>query len=291
MIPRNIPAKAALLADIHGNSPALQAVLKDIRHHACSRVFVLGDIINGVDPHGCIELLRKWSDTLDIDLACLKGNAEFYLLTPDLDALPRKNEPWNANLVQLIRWFQAHLSETDLEWIRSFSDFIRWNDAGLAHDSPVDRLSPQSWHIPGIELKYQEWFYHSPGIQPDMAEHQWQKLLGCMEEWNLQQVFCGHTHIPFCREFGRKRICNVGSVGAPLDGDPRAAWVMVEEWPAKEQTIEQTITIRRVDYDIARIHQLIDQTPDYTDFRTPGTQEAYKKWLSSGVHWRAHLSL
>jgi len=286
MIHGNIPAKVAVLADIHGNSPALQAVLEDIQHNECSQVFVLGDIINGVDPHGCIELLRKWSDAQDIELACLKGNAEFYLLTPELEALPRKNEPFNAYLVQLIQWFRDHLSETDLEWIRSFPDFIRWNDAGLAHDSPVDRLSPQSWHIPNIELKYQEWFYHSPGIQSDMAEHKWQKLLDFMDEWNLEQVFCGHTHIPFYREFDRKLICNVGSVGAPLDGDPRASWVMVEELSTKEQTI----TIRRVDYDITRIHQLIDQTPDYPAFITLGIQEAYKKWLSSGVHWKVYLS-
>lgn len=64
MIHKNIPTKVALLADIHGNSPALQAVLKDIQHNECSQVFVLGDIINGVDPHGCIELLQKWKALL-----------------------------------------------------------------------------------------------------------------------------------------------------------------------------------------------------------------------------------
>ena len=158
--------KTALLADVHGNSPALQAVLEEIRREGCSQVFVLGDIINGIDPAGCLALLRDWKDRGDIELTCLKGNAEFYLLTPDLDDLPKNNEPWNAGLVELIRWYQAHLTKTDMEWIRSFADFVRWNEAGLVHDSPVDRLSPESWHNPGIDSKYQEWFYHSPGIRP-----------------------------------------------------------------------------------------------------------------------------
>lgn len=281
-----MPTKAALLSDIHGNSPALQAVLEDIQREACPKVFVLGDIINGVDPHGCVELLRKWSTAANIEMTCIKGNAELYLMTPDLDALPRRDEPQNADMIRLIEWIQAHLSAIDLEWIRSFPDILLWNEACLAHDSPIDRLFPQSWHMPGIELKYQEWFYHALGIRPDMAEQEWQKLLSCMEAQNLSKVFCGHTHIPFCQKFGSKLVCNVGSVGAPLDGDPRASWVMVEEAPEGEPVI----TIRRVDYDIARMCELVDYTPDYHNFKMPGFREAYKKWLSTGIHWRVHLS-
>ena len=65
-------------------------------------------------------------------------------------------------------------------------------------------------------------------------------------------------------------MSNAGSVGAPQDGDPRPAWVMVKELPDKEPAI----TIRRVDYDISRISQLIDQTPDYPDFKLSGFQKA-----------------
>jgi hypothetical protein len=189
-------------------------------------------------------------------------------------------------LIELIRWYQARLSETDLEWIRSFADFIRWKEAGLAHDSPVDRLFPQSWHTPGIEPQYQEWFYHSPGIRPDMAESERQKLLAFMDERGLRQVFCAHTHVPFCRKFGQKLVCNVGSVGLPLDGDPRGAWVLVEEQPGKDLAV----TIRRVDYDIARMHRLIDETPDYPDFKQPGFHEGYKKMLSTGAYWENLLA-
>ena len=78
------------------------------------------------------------------------------------------------------------------------------------------------------------------------------------------------------------RIC----VGAPLDGDPRASWVMVEEGGDGAQKIK----LQRVAYDISLIHGLIDQKPDYPDFKLPGHHEAYKKWLSTGIHWREQVN-
>jgi hypothetical protein len=119
-----------------------------------------------------------------------------------------------------------------------------------------------------------------------MAEPEWQKLLAFMEDWRLQQIFCAHTHLPFCRKSGRKLVCNVGSVGLPLDSDPRAAWVLMEERPGKELAVN----IRRVDYDIARMHRLIDETPDYPDFKQPGFHEGYKRMLSTGVYWQDLLA-
>jgi hypothetical protein len=106
-----------------------------------------------------------------------------------------------------------------------------------------------------------------------------------MDSHDFSQVFCGHTHIPFCREFKGKVVCNLGSAGATLDGDPRASWVKVEQRPGDGLEIN----IQRVDYDIALIHQLIDQTPDYYGFQVPGYREAYKKWFSTGTHWKVHF--
>lgn len=91
---------------------------------------------------------------------------------------------------------------------------------------------------------------------------------------------------PIYREIGDKIICNIGSVGAPLDGDPRPSWVLLEISPSRKQTI----SIRRVKYEISLIHQLIDDTPDYPAFQTiPGFCGAYKTWFSTGIHWRAQM--
>ena len=82
----------ALFSDIHGNSPALRAVLADIQRAGCTRVFMLGDLINGIDPHGCVTALREWATTTGVELECLKGNGEEYLLTPDREALRKALE-------------------------------------------------------------------------------------------------------------------------------------------------------------------------------------------------------
>ena len=139
---------------------------------------------------------------------------------------------------------------------------------------------PEGWHNPDIEPKYQEWFHHSRGISPDQTEAEWQDLLRLMDERGFQQVFCGHTHTAFTRQFDQKIICNAGSVGLPLDGDPRPAWVLAEDLPGGELNV----TIRRVEYDLSRIHQLVDDTPDYPSFMAPDQKKAYKKWLETGVH-------
>jgi hypothetical protein len=77
----------------------------------------------------------------------------------------------------------------------------------------------------------------------------------------------------------------VGSVGLPLDGDPRAAWVLVDHNPGKPPVI----TIQRTEYEIGKTLEIIDKNEDNPDFNKPGMQDAYKKMLQTGIHWRAHL--
>jgi len=268
-----MPSKIAFLSDIHGNSPALQAVLNDMQEQGCTKVFMLGDIVNGVDPHGCIQILREWCAAQEAELTCVKGNGEAYLLTPDRDKMPDQDKPWNMDMLNLVQWWEDHLTDDDIEWIRSFHEYIFWNDACLVHDRPSDRLSPESWYKPAIESKYQEWFFHSPGIYPDTSEEEWQKLWAWMDAQNVSLVFCGHTHVPFSREYNGKRFYNLGSAGAPSDGDPRPSWVLATE----SSTATMEITIRHVEYDIQLIHELIEQTPDYYDFKDQDFKEAYKK--------------
>jgi predicted phosphodiesterase len=278
--------KVALLSDVHGNSPALKAVLDDIQCEKCAEVFVLGDIINGLDPQGCVHLLQTWSVINNTKISYIKGNAEAYLTTPEIDSLPLKNKFRNEDMVSLIRWWQDHLSASDFKWISLFPDTLRWNNAYLVHDSPLDRWAVQTLSDPEIKSQYREWFYHGLGIAPNMGEQEQQKLLGYMVDENLSEIFCGHTHVPFYRELDNKIICNIGSAGAPLDGDPRPSWVLLERTPSGKQSI----SIRRVEYDISLIHQLIDNTPDYPNFQiVTGFRNAYKTWFSTGRHWRSHL--
>jgi predicted phosphodiesterase len=277
-------SRAALLSDVHGNSVGLRAVLEDIDRQHCTQLFMLGDLINGVDPHGCVQLLREWCASRGLPLQCLWGNGEAYLLTPDRQALASHTEEWNADMLALVDWWEDHLTADDLEWIRTFQDFILWNDACLVHDHPRDRLTPESWHNPAIPPHHQEWFFHSPGLSQEMPEADWQALWALMDARHFKQVFCGHSHVPFYREFEGRQVCNIGSAGAALDGDPRASWVLFDDSAAGLPVI----TIRRVAYDVAAFHQLIDHI-DYHGFQVPGYKEAYKQWFATGIHWKAHM--
>jgi predicted phosphodiesterase len=277
--------RTALLSDTHGNTPGLAAVLADIQRVGCPQVFMLGDIINGVDPRGCVQLLRRWAAENSVTLACLKGNGEEYLLTPDRDQMPQTDADWNQDMLLLTQWWEDHLTADDLAFIRTFQDYILWDDACLAHDNPLDRMLPERWHTPGLDHKYQEWFFHSPGVAEDMPAERWQALWDFMDERGFQRVFVGHSHVPFIREEGGRLVCNIGSAGAPLDGDPRPSWALVEAEPDGGRTV----TLRRVDYDLDLTQRLIDATPDYHGFASADYKAAYKKWFATGLHWRMHL--
>ncbi len=279
----NMSSKVAFLSDIHGNSPALRSVLEDIQREQCTKVFMLGDIVNGIDPHGCVQLLRSWCDTNKVELASIKGNAEAYLATPNRDVLIQQSDIWDVDLLNVVQWWQTHLSESDLEWVYSLPDTIRWNDAFLVHDSPMDRLAVNAQA--DIPPQYRELNYHGRGIAPNMAESEWQKLVEYMSIESVSQIFCGHTHRSFHKEINGLLVCNIGSAGMPLDGDPRPSWAVME----KDNFGNQSVSIRRVPYDISSTLHLIDLTPDYYDFQMTGYQEAYKKMFLHGNHWRAYM--
>lgn len=278
--------KTAILSDIHGNSPALEAVLEDIDRMDCEQILVLGDMINGVDPGGSLALIRGLGERA----ICISGNAELYTLTPDLDELPDRHDPQHTSLIRLIGWFRSHLSDEDLAWLARLPDHVIWQGACLVHDSPLDRFFPDTWRIPGLAEKYQEWYYHSPGISDRMAEEGWQRLWGWMETQQVWAVFCGHTHAPFIRHHAGQWVGNAGGVGYPLDGDPRPSWLLLEGLADHATRDDFTITIRRVSYDIERVLGMIDDHPDYLAWEDPRQRSAYKKMLQTGIHWRFHLS-
>ena len=268
--------KTALLSDVHGNSPALRAVLADIRTQGCEQIFYLGDVVNGLDPQGCVDLLRANGAQI-----CIRGNAEQYLCTTDLDALPGQDDPDNRAVIAFIRWVQARLDASSLAWIGAMPDWAEIGGMFLAHDHPLDRLFRARWQVPGVAEAHQDWLFHSRGIPADLPESEWADLLTWMDSRGCRSVWVGHTHEPFIRRFGPRLICNVGSAGIPLDGDPRPSWVFWQDGMAE---------IRRVDYPIAEILALGEATPDFPMFAGQGRKAAYLKWLQTGVHWRVHLN-
>ena len=265
--------KAAFLSDIHGNTPALEAVLDDVQAQSCEQLFVLGDIINGVDPHGCLDLLHSWAARQGIELVAIKGNGEEYTLTPDLDQFPHAKESFYPSLLLLLKWIRSRLSSADLTWLHSLPELIIRGDALMVHDSPVARLAPSVQ--PGVDPRYKAIMNYYESVMPDIHGDALEKLLSLLEARGLRSSFSGHSHVPFIRRVGSKLICNAGSVGMPLDGDWRPSWVL---------QADESLELRRVTYDLQCIFALIDEADDYPDFALPGMREAYKQGLAHGLY-------
>lgn len=278
--------KVAFISDVHGNSPALEAVLKDIASYGVDELINLGDLFNGLVPHDCCQILRSWCDKQQVALINIRGNAEEYLLTPDLDELGNYGIDPKQWLIDMVTWWKARLNPEDLAWLSSFPSTFRWRNALLVHDSPIDRVNVVIQSDPALKPEHREWFFHGQGIAHDLPESELILLFATMEEHEYKTIFCGHSHIPFIHSREGKIICNVGSAGAPLDGDWRPSWVLLET-DAEGST---HLSIHRVEYDLTLIHRLCDANPDFPQFlEQEGIMEAYKRQYTSGIHWRAHL--
>jgi putative phosphoesterase len=209
--------KTAVISDIHGNWTALRAVDEALRQESPDRVVVGGDLVgNGGDPAAVIDLLgeRGWS--------CIAGNVDELLWEPErIDAL-EKRLPQSATLWSIlredVRLARASIGPERLTWLRALPD--RWLDdrIGVVHASPGDKwTSPASASAPDEELAS----VYGPLGRPI--------------------VVFGHLHVPFVRRLVALTVANSGSVGLPYDGDPRAAYLVIEG---------SDVSIRRVEYDV-----------------------------------------
>jgi predicted phosphodiesterase len=270
--------KTAFLSDIHGNAVALQAVLEDVQSQGCRQVFVLGDIINGMDPSRCITILREIED-----LRCIKGNAEQYVLTPDLDAFPHEGVALYTDLLALIDWWKKHMSPADFEFISALPDILHVDGWYMVHDSPSDREAIKRVDLKGIAEKYREILFHGVGIPENVLADQLDQIVGFMNGKNVSALFVGHTHEPYIKHVDGKVICNLGSVGFTLDGDPHPSWVLCERDASR-----QNFSIRRVAYDIDQAIYLMKQT-GFMDFASEPRRHAYIKMLQTGIHWSNHF--
>lgn len=222
--------RLAILSDIHGNLPAIEAVLADLESFEVDHVIVPGDLINfGAFSRQVAELVieRGWS--------VIRGNNEYFLLDYNT---PRAPAEWSdpiqfAPTAWLSRQFDQNLKTRIACWPDSLN--LRFQDAPplqVCHGTPN---SP--WEA----------------IYPTMTDAEIKQLLGGAE---ANYLICGHTHLPMDRQAGRWRIFNPGSVGVPLDGMFSASYMILE---GNAQGWEPTF--RRVAF---------DYEPIFTEFERSG---------------------
>lgn len=211
--------RVALLADIHANLPALDAVMDDLAGWKPDRVIVAGDVINrGPRPLEC--LLRVEQQRRDAGWLVLRGNHEDYVLT---EAAPRPNRPdWERKLCQHSAW-TLHQVASHLDAVRAWPDRADL-DIGLTamHASTAGNRA---------------------GLYRDMPDN----VMAGLIETRAAVFGVGHTHVSFVRRVGSTLVVNAGAVGHPFDGDRRAAYARIEKngsgWSAE---------IVRLAYDYAR---------------------------------------
>ena len=188
--------RVATLSDIHGNRPALEAVLHDIAAEKPDLIVVCGDVASGPLPVETLELLRALPNA-----RFLRGNADRGLVAL-YDGAAKPEWPGPA-----VDWCAAQLSRTDRDFLASFPDDVRLEIEGLGrvlfcHGSPRSDVEIMMAATPEPRLR---------------------ELIAGV---NADVIVCGHTHMQFDRTSDGVRIVNPGSVGMPY-GEPGAYWALL----------------------------------------------------------------
>jgi diadenosine tetraphosphatase ApaH/serine/threonine PP2A family protein phosphatase len=219
--------RIAVVSDIHGNRHAFEAVLADIERTDVEELWCLGDLVGyGAEPDACVLLAREHA------AVCLVGNHDMAVRGD----LPLADFSRGAAIAA--QWTQETIDPATLEFLNELKPTGVARGVGLYHASPRDPV----------------WEYVLSSLLADL----------CLNEQAERICFVGHSHVAlsFSRETGEvatgqarregevldmasgEWLLNPGSVGQPRDGDPRAAWLLLD-------TDGPTAEFRRTEYDIA----------------------------------------
>ncbi len=258
-----IPAlRIAILADIHGNLPALEAVTADLLIQGVDAVYLAGDQISRVPWHN--EVMDLIADK---GWPAIYGNHDLIIgrLETDVNADPFTDRSRFAALY----WTQQTLHARHLASVRTLPATLR-----LAWPSlPPIRL----WHgTPGDPFS---------GIFSFTSTQVAEELLHGVDE---NYVVLGHTHRPIDRTFHRRRVFNGGSVGLPYNGDTRAQYLILDGAPQG-----WTPTFRAVAYDHAPLRPCFEASGMLAATGATGelhvrTALTAEPWSSDFAFWLHH---
>lgn len=223
----------AVIADIHANLEAFKVVLSDIEKNKIDEILFLGDAVGyGPNPNECVELLSQRCK------AMVAGNHDWATLgLTDICY-------FNDNARYALEWTKGVLTEKNMSILKALpiKKVLQDDNIILVHATPKN---PEEWHylltLWDAEINFQY--------------------------FNTQFCFIGHSHQPFILERftsgemvthkeeasikeSYRYIINVGSVGQPRDGDPRACYAIIDD---------NRIKIVRVPYDIGAIQNKMEK--------------------------------
>jgi predicted phosphodiesterase len=239
--------RVAVISDIHANLPALEATAEAIEREAPDAVWCLGDLVGyGPSPNECCALVAAEASV------CLVGNHDFGVLgTIDLD-------DFAGDAAVAARWAQSVLGTDAHAYLSGLTTSAQAEGVGLYHGSPRDPV----------------WEYVLS----------WEAARDAIRDSGTDVTLVGHSHVPLAIPdgdgagghmeggseidlSGARWLLNPGSVGQPRDGDPRAAWLLLDLG-------RRRASFRRVTYDVERTQKAI---------RAEGLPDALAERLSHGV--------
>lgn len=202
----------AALYDIHGNQPALEAVLREVLGSNADRIVIGGDVVPGPMPHETLERLRNLDKPVDF----ITGNGELAVFAE----IEGNDAAVPVEYREAIRWNAAQLSPSDRELLAAWPTTLRMHIEGVGKVL-FCHATPQNPHDIFTRLTPKESV---------------RSLFGHVD---ADLVVCGHTHMQFDRGIGKLRVINAGSVGMPF-GKPGAYWLL----------LSRQIELRRTHYDL-----------------------------------------
>lgn len=214
--------RIAVLADIHGNLPALEAVVADVARQAVDEVVVAGDLV-GRGPQGSAVVRR----VAGLGWASVRGNHEDYLLDIRAGRVP---SGWGGDPAWAgARWMAQELGDDDAAFIAAL---------------PLQRVAATA---AAVRIVHGTPASNREGIGPWTDDATLARILAGVAE---PVLVCAHTHRPLVRALGPRLVVNSGSVGLPFNGDVRAQYVVLsDDGPAGRDGSGWRAEHRSVDYD------------------------------------------
>ena len=225
--------RVAALYDIHGNLPALEAVLEEIRQSDIDEIVIGGDVIPGPMPRETLHLLLA----LDRPVHFIAGNGELAILA-QMSAM-REDE---------VTYWGTTSGARPPDAVR---EVYRWTARQLLADRDVLASWPKSLRLTLPPLGTVLLCHGTPRSETEVFTRNTpeEALRRAFGEDDASVVVCGHTHMQFDRQIGRTRVVNAGSVGMPF-GAPGAYWAV----------LGPDIQLRHTHFDLARAAERIRST-------------------------------
>jgi len=222
--------RIAVLSDIHGNIASLQAVWKDLELQQPDAVYCLGDLVGyGAHPNEVVEFIRQR------EIPTLMGNYDEGVGFDLDDCGCAYKDPELKRLGDLsLAWTRAQTTKENKLYLQTLPIQMR-----------LDQRRPRLLLVHGSPRRMNEYLYED---RPRETFERIAKLAGS------DVLLFGHTHLPYEKRVAGTLFANVGSVGRPKDGDPRACYALVEL--GRRPKLE----LRRVEYDVEVEAAAIEQS-------------------------------